>query len=248
MGASGALHTNERFLFSCLSEWVMVSPSERQCRVWVPGGMTVHEPPTSTGPILVDLSSAPAPVLPSASSTLRAWSRKPMKSRELRIVTEDVGMETRKTKSRVVTINSRKLSGGVEHLRSTLNKYILELQPVLIYKWGNEEISNYVSWPITELNNCETLPVTNCPGRYDEADVRRVMWLCRGSCGWARMWPGIISLQEVELAPRENETVEGASDNKTMPTPKQWRVDFISTHFKAEEDKVHILHMAYTSV
>ena len=63
MGASGALHTNERFLFSCLSEWVRVSPSERQRRVWVPGGVSVQEPPITTGPALVDLTPILTPLL-----------------------------------------------------------------------------------------------------------------------------------------------------------------------------------------
>nr|XP_046237001.1 uncharacterized protein LOC124054716 isoform X2 [Scatophagus argus] len=85
MAASGALHTNERFLFSCLSECVRVSSSDRQRRVCVPGGVRVQEPPTSTGPGPVGPPPAPTP----APSTLRAWSRKPMKSRELRTVTED---------------------------------------------------------------------------------------------------------------------------------------------------------------
>lgn len=91
MGLSGALHTKERFLFSCLSECVMVSRSEKQRSVWVPGGVRVQEPPTSTGPASVDLTPFLAAALVLVPCTLRAWSRKPMKSRELRTVTEDTG-------------------------------------------------------------------------------------------------------------------------------------------------------------
>jgi len=77
VGASGALHTNDRFLFSRLSECVRLSRAERQRRVRVPGGVRVQEPATA------ELDPVPA--------TPRAWSRKPMKSRELRSVTEDTG-------------------------------------------------------------------------------------------------------------------------------------------------------------
>lgn len=104
MGVSGALHTNERFLFNCLSECVRVSPSERQRRVWVPGGVRFQEPPTSTGPILADLTPLTTPVLALMANlglalsqvpcALRACNKKPMKSRELRRVTEDRGMDT----------------------------------------------------------------------------------------------------------------------------------------------------------
>lgn len=114
-GESGALHTNERFLFSCLSECVTVSPSERQHRVWVPGGVRIHEPPTSTGlPLLDFLAPLPAlvlgrgmtpklpPELLNVPSELRAWSRKPMKSRELRTVTKHRHVEGLRHKKIVV--------------------------------------------------------------------------------------------------------------------------------------------------
>lgn len=133
-GASGALHTNERFLFSCLSEWVRVSPSERQRKVWVPGGVRVQEPPTNTGPTLADLTPAPTPVLsltptpalaltldrPPVPSTLRAWSRKPMKSLELRTVTVDTGINTERQKKDIkqVVVEFLQLTVGLSRLVS----------------------------------------------------------------------------------------------------------------------------------
>lgn len=44
------------------------------------------------------------------------------------------------------------------------------------------------------------------------------------------MWPGIIARQEAWLAPRENDRADGAKENKTTPSPKQWRVECISLH------------------
>lgn len=112
MGASGALHAKERFLFSCLSECVRVSLYEKQLNLCVPGGATVQEPPIRTGPSFTDLTPSlawfsariPTPFSPAALSTLRAWSRKPMKSRELRTVTVDESVDL---KEKVKSVNWR---------------------------------------------------------------------------------------------------------------------------------------------
>lgn len=69
MGWSGAFHTKDRFLFSDLSEWVTVSPSSKQVSSLEPGGMKMNVPAISS------------------LDTLRAWSKKPIKSRVLLTVT-----------------------------------------------------------------------------------------------------------------------------------------------------------------
>lgn len=69
MGWSGAFHTKDRFLFRDLSEWVTVSPSSKQDSSLEPGGMKTNVPAVSS------------------LDTLRAWSKKPMKSRLLLTVT-----------------------------------------------------------------------------------------------------------------------------------------------------------------